>query len=59
MGYDVTKNYRPYVILPGSDGKGPILCDTHTDGGGWIVIQVNLLTLLAHLPGRARSNYAS
>lgn len=39
MGNDVTKWYLPYVIMPYGGLKYKILCDTHTDGGGWIVVQ--------------------
>lgn len=39
MGDNVTKNYRPYEIIHRKGDDRPILCDTHTDGGGWIVIQ--------------------
>ncbi|GFO38481.1 ficolin-1 [Plakobranchus ocellatus] len=39
MGDDVTKNYPRYVIMSHDGPKRQILCDTHTDGGGWIVFQ--------------------
>ncbi|KAK3702570.1 hypothetical protein RRG08_042562 [Elysia crispata] len=39
MGFDITKQYAPYVIMAHDGPKEEILCDTHTDGGGWIVIQ--------------------
>ncbi|GFN86637.1 ficolin-1 [Plakobranchus ocellatus] len=39
MGDDVTKTYPPYVIMSHDGPKSEILCDTHTDGGGWIVFQ--------------------
>ncbi|RUS68715.1 hypothetical protein EGW08_023524 [Elysia chlorotica] len=39
MGDDVTKWYQPYVKVTDSATENPLLCDTHTDGGGWIVIQ--------------------
>ncbi|GFO06960.1 fibrinogen-related protein 2.2 [Plakobranchus ocellatus] len=39
MGDDVTKNYPHYVIMSHDGPKRQILCDTHTDGGGWIVFQ--------------------
>ncbi|RUS77396.1 hypothetical protein EGW08_014842, partial [Elysia chlorotica] len=31
--------YPPYVVMAHDGPKEEILCDTHTDGGGWIVIQ--------------------
>ncbi|GFO22988.1 ficolin 1 [Plakobranchus ocellatus] len=37
MGDDVTKTYPRYVIMSHDGPKKQILCDTHTDGGGWIV----------------------
>ncbi|GFR79851.1 ficolin-1 [Elysia marginata] len=39
MGDDVTKQYAPYVIMFDETLGRDILCDTHTDGGGWIVFQ--------------------
>ncbi|GFS10619.1 ficolin-1 [Elysia marginata] len=39
MGDDVTKLYNPYEVMTHRATKKQILCDTHTDGGGWIVIQ--------------------
>ncbi|GFO06996.1 fibrinogen-related protein 3-2 [Plakobranchus ocellatus] len=39
MGDDLTKTYPPYVIMSHDGPKKQILCDTHTDGGGWIVLQ--------------------
>ncbi|GFN87394.1 ficolin-2 [Plakobranchus ocellatus] len=39
MGDDITKNYPHYVIMSHDGPKKQILCDTHTDGGGWIVFQ--------------------
>ncbi|GFO38472.1 fibrinogen-related protein 3-2 [Plakobranchus ocellatus] len=40
MGNDVTKTYPPYVIMSHDGPKRQILCDTHTDGGGWITFQI-------------------
>ena len=40
MGDDVTRSYPPYVMMTHPMIKKTILCDTHTVGGGWIVIQV-------------------
>ncbi|GFN80265.1 ficolin-1-like, partial [Plakobranchus ocellatus] len=39
MGDDITKSYPRYVIMSHDGPKKQILCDTHTDGGGWIVFQ--------------------
>ncbi|GFO38461.1 ficolin-2 [Plakobranchus ocellatus] len=39
MGDDIRKTYPPYVIMSHDGPKRRILCDTHTDGGGWIVFQ--------------------
>ncbi|KAK3804162.1 hypothetical protein RRG08_047629 [Elysia crispata] len=39
MGNNVTTQYPPYLILSDSTIEKDILCDTHTDGGGWIIIQ--------------------
>ncbi|GFN87395.1 fibrinogen-related protein 2 [Plakobranchus ocellatus] len=39
IGDDITKNYPRYVIMSHDGPKRQILCDTHTDGGGWIVFQ--------------------
>ncbi|GFO16814.1 fibrinogen-related protein 3-2 [Plakobranchus ocellatus] len=39
MGDDITKTYPRYVIMSHDGPKRQILCDTHTDGGGWIVFQ--------------------
>ncbi|KAK3701843.1 hypothetical protein RRG08_030427 [Elysia crispata] len=39
MGDDVTKWYRPYALVTDNTINRQILCDTHTDGGGWIVLQ--------------------
>ena len=40
MGDDLTKWYRPYVVVDDKTVGKKILCDTETLGGGWIVIQV-------------------
>ena len=40
MGDDLTKSYRPYIVVGHSSTQRQILCDTQTDGGGWVVIQV-------------------
>ena len=40
MGDDVTKQYSPYILTRDDTIEKKILCDTHKDGGGWIVIQV-------------------
>ncbi|KAK3780297.1 hypothetical protein RRG08_013773 [Elysia crispata] len=39
MGDDVTKSYQPYALVTDNTISRQILCDTHTDGGGWIVLQ--------------------
>ncbi|GFR60493.1 tenascin-R, partial [Elysia marginata] len=39
MGDDVTKWYPPYLIVANNRISKRLLCDTQTDGGGWIVIQ--------------------
>ena len=44
MGFALTHNTRPYMMInPGQTTPGsidfPHVCDTVTDGGGWIVIQ--------------------
>ncbi|GFO06994.1 ficolin-1 [Plakobranchus ocellatus] len=39
MGDDISKTYPRYVIMSHDGPKKQILCDTHTDGGGWIVFQ--------------------
>ncbi|GFO16813.1 fibrinogen-related protein 2.2 [Plakobranchus ocellatus] len=39
MGDDITKTYPRYVIMSHDGPKRQILCDTHTDGGGWVVFQ--------------------
>ncbi|RUS76250.1 hypothetical protein EGW08_015993 [Elysia chlorotica] len=39
VGDDVTKYYPRYVVMGSDVIQKQILCDTHTDGGGWIVIQ--------------------
>ncbi|GFO29022.1 ficolin-1 [Plakobranchus ocellatus] len=39
MGNDVTKNLQPYLVMTNQMLQKEILCDTHTDGGGWIIIQ--------------------
>ncbi|GFO06961.1 ficolin-2 [Plakobranchus ocellatus] len=39
MGDDITKSYPRYVIMSHDGPKRQILCDTHTDGGGWIIFQ--------------------
>ncbi|GFO16816.1 fibrinogen-related protein 3.1 [Plakobranchus ocellatus] len=39
MGDDITKTYPRYVVMSHDGPKRQILCDTHTDGGGWIVFQ--------------------
>ena len=44
MGNDLTKSYRPYIVLSHSSTQRQILCDTQTDGGGWVVIQVGTET---------------
>lgn len=39
MGDVISQAYPPRLVLPHSAlGRG-VLCDTHTDGGGWVVIQ--------------------
>ncbi|GFR72528.1 fibrinogen-related protein 3.2 [Elysia marginata] len=39
MGNDSTETYPHYVTMTHSDINRQIVCDTQTDGGGWIVIQ--------------------
>ncbi|GFS23837.1 fibrinogen-related protein 3.2 [Elysia marginata] len=39
MNNSTTKNYPPYVVSTVDSLEQDILCDTKTDGGGWIVIQ--------------------
>ena len=40
MGDVVTKTYPRYVITTDQTIQRQVLCETQTDGGGWIVIQV-------------------
>ncbi|GFS18159.1 ficolin-2 [Elysia marginata] len=39
MGDDVTKEYPPYIIMNQTTIRKQVLCDTHTLGGGWLMIQ--------------------
>ncbi|GFR74381.1 ficolin-2 [Elysia marginata] len=39
MGNDTTQDYEPYVKQYNNDIQRDILCDTKTDGGGWILLQ--------------------
>ncbi|GFS23828.1 ficolin-2 [Elysia marginata] len=39
MNNSTTKTYPPYVVSTVDSLEQDILCDTKTDGGGWIVIQ--------------------
>ena len=36
--WNITENL---VITP-ENGENPYVCDAHTDGGGWIVLQVTI-----------------
>ena len=42
MGTRANSTYMPYVITTDETIQRQILCDTKTEGGGWIVIQVGL-----------------
>ncbi|GFS20212.1 BDR-repeat family protein [Elysia marginata] len=42
MGNTTFKRYQPYERVLDDDIDREILCDTNTDGGGWIVIQVKI-----------------
>ncbi|KAK3757363.1 hypothetical protein RRG08_058220 [Elysia crispata] len=39
MGDDLTRPYPPYIVLNHTSLQRRFLCDTHTDSGGWLVIQ--------------------
>ncbi|GFR78723.1 hypothetical protein ElyMa_004002300 [Elysia marginata] len=45
MSNDGTKTYPSYAVMTLKDLKQDILCDTKTDEGGWIVIQVNKIII--------------
>ncbi|GFR99954.1 hypothetical protein ElyMa_002804300, partial [Elysia marginata] len=40
MGKHLNQSYPQYITMSQFTLKRQILCDTKTDGGGWIVIQV-------------------
>ena len=44
MGTRVNSPYLPYIITTDETIQREILCDTKTEGGGWIVIQVGLVS---------------
>ena len=44
MGTRANSTYMPYVITTDETIHRQILCDTMTEGGGWIVIQVCLVS---------------
>ena len=47
MGDRVTETYPRYIITTDQTIQREILCETQTDGGGWIVIQVSRFITIA------------